>query len=622
MKLPGDVFPSAKKQDVRTTGGPVRMYTFSAWTIMNSTVTIRIEEFAGPFPPDMKAAWDACTLAGPENKRFLTPEWAECWMQSIGTAPPWSGRCRLLIAQTTPGRIVAVLPLAVGRKGHARILTPPGFYQPFRGFVCIPEFAGTAVPALVDTLHALKQTWDILRIFPCYIRTPEQKLFMESLKTRFKGTKFAERGRTIVNVLSDSYDDYARLDSVKKIEYYGRRLARTAPYTIEHFCNPTGDDVRRLMEGLRAVEAKSWLTREQGDLRFSSEANRRFWNSAIASSLSPRQQLNAWVLCVRDVPVAFRFCIISGATSYMIANQYDEAYSEFRPGWLLYLKELEYDCAHGIRRIDMGPGDLHYKGRWGGQEEAMQLEVTVFSPTLSGRSAAWLYAGSRAATRIRKSCSAQAMQLQQGTLARFIKGLRMLRQLRQNSGIRVAWVRVRSTLWHRSRTVLFEASRSQKAVTLPPGFRIVRIHRDDAAIPTADIQEAGAGTDIVNLTRGAICYLAYQRDKPVGLGWMFTQSYLLDRLGHAGKAIYLAGYHVVQSARGQGIYPLLLRTMAHDAASRGLRCLVDASEENRPSIRGIEKAGFQRLGRLNVLVVAGTIMHANLSPDTPTATPP
>lgn len=579
---------------------------------MQEILTTRVEEFSGGFPAEIKTAWEACTQASPEGKRFLTPDWAECWLRTVGSEPPWSGRCRLFMVQTSSGRVVAVFPLAIGRIGRARVLTPPGFYQPFRGFVCLPEFADEAVPMIVDAFHAHRRSWDILRIFPYYVRTPEQSLFMERLQSRFPNIRIGERGRTIVNTLSERYEDYARLESARKVEACGRRLARATPYAIEHFHCPRGRDADRLLDALRDIEGRSWLVREQGDLRFTSDANRRFWRDAINASLSPRGQLNAWILSAGDVPVAFRFCIITGSVSYLIANQYDEAYSKFSPGWMLYLRELEYDCAHGIRRIDMGPGDLHYKGRWGGQDDAMQLEVTAFAPTWPGRLAAGLYAGSCLSARLRQTLKCRAAVFREGMFARAATGLVTLWRLRQSAGMQATFARIRHSIWHRSRTVLFESGPIRSEVALPQGMHVVKIRRDDRAIPLEDIEKAGAGTDIVNLNRGAICYLAYRLTMPVGLGWMFMQSYLLDRLGYAGKALYLAGYHVVPSARGQGIYPLLLKTMVYDAAARGMVCLVDASPDNQPSIRGIEKAGFRRLGTLDVLIVCGTILRATL----------
>jgi len=583
---------------------------------MTDSLTTHVEEFSDGLPERLKTAWEECVLASPESERFLTSEWAQHWARTLGSTCPWTGKGLLFTEQTAEGKIVAILPLVFGSKGHLRVVTPAGFYQPFRWFVCIPEFASQAIPRLVDAICDHRHVWDLLRIFPYYATTPERVLFLDSLKARFAAVRVTERGRTIVNTLADSYEHYARMDSVKKIEYYGRRLANTAPYSIRHFCNPTDDAVTNLLDGLRTIEAKSWLPREQGNLRFVSDASRRFWESLIATSLSPRQQLNAWILYVRDAPVAFRFCIVSGTTSYMIANQYDDAYSDFRPGWLLYLQELAYDCAHGIRRIDMGPGDGHYKERWGGKQDAMQLEITVFSPTWTGRLADGVYAITRQWQEFRTGISTRFTARPHSFTARGIAGLRSLWNLKRSDS---PWnrARIRSALWRRTHTVIFAAERSQKPVPLTPGLRIVKVHPGDPNIPVEDIRKAGAGDDFGNLARGAICYLAYEGKTPVGLGWMFKDSYLLARIGFAGSASYLAGYHVVEAARRRGIYTVLLKVMAHDVASQGKTPMVDASPDNMPSIRGIEKAGFRKTGTLNCLVIAGMIVRAVLTPVTP-----
>lgn len=203
--------------------------------------------------------------------------------------------------------------------------------------------------------------------------------------------------------------------------------------------------------------------------------------------------------------------------------------------------------------------------------------------------------------------------------ARAIAGVKSCWRLGRVSGVRQVVQRVRAALWRRTTTLVFEAGadRTQTGVSLPPDLRIVRIQPGDPSAPLNDILASGAGDDILNLERGATCYLAYQRDVPVGLGWMFKDSYFLHRTGLGKEAFYLAGYHVVESARGQGLYPLLLRVMARDAALQGKSCFVDASPANRPSIRGIEKAGFGRVGTLRCLVVGGMILRADLTPGEP-----
>jgi RimJ/RimL family protein N-acetyltransferase len=58
--------------------------------------------------------------------------------------------------------------------------------------------------------------------------------------------------------------------------------------------------------------------------------------------------------------------------------------------------------------------------------------------------------------------------------------------------------------------------------------------------------------------------------------------------------------------RGRGLYPAALTTIQQYLRQRGYkRCFICVKEGNEPSIRGIEKAGFQRVGSTRVRKALG-----------------
>ncbi len=63
---------------------------------------------------------------------------------------------------------------------------------------------------------------------------------------------------------------------------------------------------------------------------------------------------------------------------------------------------------------------------------------------------------------------------------------------------------------------------------------------------------------------------------------------------------YIWDCQTIPERRGQGLYPVLLASIAHHLRDRGKRRIWSATTlANRSSQRGFEKAGFQRAGRLD-----------------------
>lgn len=65
--------------------------------------------------------------------------------------------------------------------------------------------------------------------------------------------------------------------------------------------------------------------------------------------------------------------------------------------------------------------------------------------------------------------------------------------------------------------------------------------------------------------------------------------------------------------RGRGIYPCALRAIQEYLRGRGFeRCFICVTDDNRSSIRGIEKAGFRFTGRTRLRKVFGIPIGGNL----------
>ncbi|MBN2008150.1 GNAT family N-acetyltransferase [candidate division KSB1 bacterium] len=107
------------------------------------------------------------------------------------------------------------------------------------------------------------------------------------------------------------------------------------------------------------------------------------------------------------------------------------------------------------------------------------------------------------------------------------------------------------------------------------------------------------GFEDVDLKYGHECYLA-RLESVVGYVWVSHDSIYDDRifdinLREDQAYMYKAFTH--PEFRGRGIYPTLLNDVCEKLADQGIRtAYIATSIENVSSIRGIRKAGFERLG--------------------------
>ncbi|MDJ0656792.1 MAG: GNAT family N-acetyltransferase [Xanthomonadales bacterium] len=229
--------------------------------------------------------------------------------------------------------------------------------------------------------------WDVLRFGPIDAGEPGLEALIQAIRSR-RESAIIPRGRTIVNFLSPSLEDYRASKSFKRIESYERRFLRQPGAEIKFVSNPDPEETNTLLSELGTIEQASWLAAAGGDMRFSSDTDRAFWTRAMATGLSAGRHFQAWLAYIDGKPVAFRVVLSSGTASYMIANQYDQAAARHRLGWVLYLQNLRDAVESKVSSIDFAPGDLHYKGRLGGEEAEMRMDLYLCRPSFRGRALA------------------------------------------------------------------------------------------------------------------------------------------------------------------------------------------------------------------------------------------
>jgi len=102
--------------------------------------------------------------------------------------------------------------------------------------------------------------------------------------------------------------------------------------------------------------------------------------------------------------------------------------------------------------------------------------------------------------------------------------------------------------------------------------------------------------------KGNICYAVFDDEKLVHISWIFKNHLFARQLGFK-HALTIGRCATIESYRGQGIYPAVLSIIQKNYINTQLIIFVRVS--NMSSIRGIMKAGFQKMLRFKILRLFG-----------------
>lgn len=351
---------------------------------MSKDLRVRIHEQSGGLA-DLSELWKTCLADCPEEQHLFSYEWFNSWISAYGADAPWSDRTCVVAVYDAQDKLRAAIPLIERKSFGLTFLSMPGFYQPFRGFPCVPEVADEATRIMVLAMLQDVGDWDVIRLGPWNVDSPERVAMMHAVQTESANSLILNRGRTIVHDL----EGYRKLatppKSIKRISTYRRKFLKLPGARIERYCSPDANTARELFKDLGTIERRSWLAREGGDLRFESEVDQEFWCALTEHCLTPGGHLDTWVAYLDDDPVGFRFVLSAGDTSFMIANQFAESAGKYRIGWVLYLENLDAVLDSKMKYIDLAPGNIEYKSRLGGEERGERADIIIFRDGLPGR---------------------------------------------------------------------------------------------------------------------------------------------------------------------------------------------------------------------------------------------
>jgi GNAT superfamily N-acetyltransferase len=152
------------------------------------------------------------------------------------------------------------------------------------------------------------------------------------------------------------------------------------------------------------------------------------------------------------------------------------------------------------------------------------------------------------------------------------------------------------TFW-RTRIEVFYALQPTLVPAVPPGFDLVNLRDDLSGLAQAAMQMAAEPENLVESRfRNDDQFFGWMHDsKIVSFGWVTCGDRQIGRslIPATPGWAFLYNFYTHPDFRGQGLYPQLLTAIIKKLTNDRPRVLIiDVNSRNKPSLRGIKKAGF------------------------------
>ncbi|MBO9684378.1 MAG: N-acetyltransferase [Flavisolibacter sp.] len=107
---------------------------------------------------------------------------------------------------------------------------------------------------------------------------------------------------------------------------------------------------------------------------------------------------------------------------------------------------------------------------------------------------------------------------------------------------------------------------------------------------------------IKRIANDHIAFVAYIHNVPAAFGWMARGKAFVGELNHEIilplRNRYLWNFRTMEAFRGRGIYPALLQFIIRFEQGKADTFWIIHAPENKASLKGIQKAGFNLVGQL------------------------
>ncbi len=340
----------------------------------------------------LKANWEAVYAADPEANLFLSWGWMSKWLPQIKSQ--W-----LILAARPTGNAkdyVAFFPL----RGNTRPIKNGGFYTniamagryfaDYTGFICVPRWAGAAVPAFAETLKSMK--WATVDFE--YVRVSDKN--MNRLLNCFKNKAFEMRWKSTVDPVTgidlticphielpgdwDAYLGTLSANWRQKLRRLLRQVDGDPELRITHVCAVTLD---RDVESLLDLWGRQWSERKKDRAKPIQQNLREMLKHCFDLGV-----LFMPILWKGDKAVGALASLIDAQTKTLLfaVGARDKTFCKPQPGLTLHAHSIQHVINMGITHYDFLRGNEDYKYSFGARDRRIMDVVVRLKPNAGKKS--------------------------------------------------------------------------------------------------------------------------------------------------------------------------------------------------------------------------------------------
>ena len=325
-----------------------------------------------------KNAWCEVYQRDPESQFYLSWWWLTDFLNR--SDEDW-----IVLTATPEGALqpVAFLPLRLKLKRRRKAGTfingfvmAGNYAADYTGFLCLPEFEETAIPAFAR--HLLSEPWAFLKLD--YLRASEKRktLFLDEFPKKGLRIKYSP----CINIdkvnnlicpyvdLPDTFDAYLSeklsANSRQKLRRLLRKVDAGEDYRITH---ANADTIDRDIDILLTFWKEQWASRKGEKLKKIVSNNRVLLRSGFDLG-----RLYMPVLWKGEQPHGVLGSFLDHEKKtvlFMIAGR-DQSFNEIPSGLALHAHSIRYAIENGFRTYDFLRGNEPYKYSFGCQERVIE----------------------------------------------------------------------------------------------------------------------------------------------------------------------------------------------------------------------------------------------------------
>jgi CelD/BcsL family acetyltransferase involved in cellulose biosynthesis len=553
-------------------------------------------------------AWTRLLSVASDATVFQTYSWLTAWWKQFS-----DGRDLMLLKAHSGSRIVGLAPLfctnSHNASRHQKSVRFIGEeHADYLTFIVDAEF-----PEVHELLLEYLLTKHTKGIECEFDQVPEDSAFAAALrKIGIRGdVYFNERERTIcpyvkVSNNSEVVEKLLRKESIRRST---AKLKKLGELSVEHVRK--SEAISPYLERFFDQHDTRWAATKYPSL-FRQDSNRRFYEGLV-NSTHDDLDLVFTILRLDDEAIAYHFGFLSAEDLIWYKPSFDLAMHKLSPGEILLKELLAFANASDCNRLDFSRGNEDFKFRFA---TGTRSNVSYTFSTMPSRLTYFMRV---ARTKLRSGLreillwssktigvpSNDFLQLIQYTAADHT--LSSLQKVRSIAGH--VFRRARHLTYSSHEIYMFESGPHEPLEPYDAPVELgLELLLDADRFTTIAERDELLQKAFPRIKSGDRCYAMLNEGKVVAYGWATTKSPMPVtevgvKLDLSEGDICLYDFVVYPTSRRKGVYgKLLAQLRAHHSNSR---VLIYTLSDNVGSIRGIHRAGFQKVYSLTRRVILG-----------------